>query len=104
MVLGTIFMKKYIELREQKVEYVLRRSARAKRIRFAIYGGGEFVVTVPRKFSELDLERFMRQKADWILEKTQEFKNFKKPSENCSQNLISYSATLSVRLNFLAIA
>lgn len=72
-------MKKYIELQGKKIEYTLRRSARARGIRFTIYGGGKFVVTVPRKFSEFDLERFMREKTDWILEKTVEFKNFKKP-------------------------
>lgn len=71
-------MKKYIELCDQKVEYTLRQSARARRIRFAIYGGGEFVVTAPRNFSERALERFMREKADWILTKTQEFKSVEK--------------------------
>ncbi|MDP3057176.1 MAG: SprT family zinc-dependent metalloprotease [bacterium] len=72
-------MKKYIELRGEKIEYILKISVRARRIRFAIYGGGRFVVTVPRKFRESDLERFMREKAGWILEKTAEFKDFKKP-------------------------
>ena len=75
-------MKKYIELSGQKVEYTLRVSNRARRIRFAIYGGGEFVVTVPCKFRELDLERFMREKANWILSKTQEFKGIKKPQSS----------------------
>lgn len=72
------FMKKYIELRGQKIEYTLKVNARARRIKFTIYGGGGLVVTVPRKFNELDLERFMREKADWILRKTQEFKSIKK--------------------------
>lgn len=71
-------MKKYIELSSQKVEYTLRVSARARRIRFTIYGGGEFVVTAPRKFRESDLEKFMREKANWILEKTRELKGVKK--------------------------
>ncbi len=72
-------MKKYIELRDQKVEYALRRSARARRIRFAVYGGGEFVVTAPRDSSEFALEKFMREKADWILKKIAELKDFKNP-------------------------
>lgn len=72
-------MKKYIELRGQKVEYALRRSVRVRRIRFAIYGGGEFVVTAPRNFSERSLEKFMREKADWILKKIVESKGFKNP-------------------------
>lgn len=72
-------MKKYIELSGQKVEYTLKISIRARRIRFVVYGGGELVVTVPRNFRELDLERFMREKASWILKKTREFKGVKKP-------------------------
>lgn len=77
-------MKKYIELLGQKVEYTLKTSNRARRIRFVIYCGGELVVTVPRKFRESDLERFMREKASWILKKTIEFKGIKKtlPFEN----------------------
>lgn len=72
-------MKKYIELSGQQVEYNLKISNRARRIRFAIYGGGEFVVTVPRKFRESDLARFMHDKAGWIISKTREFKRTKKP-------------------------
>lgn len=75
----SLIMKKYIEFSGQKIEYALKISARAKRIRFTIYGGGDLIVTVPRKFSELDLERFMREKANWILKKTGEFKGFKNP-------------------------
>lgn len=72
-------MKKSIELSGEKIEYTLKISARARRIRFSIYGGGRFVVTVPCKFSESALKNFMRDKADWILKKTGEFKNIKKP-------------------------
>lgn len=72
-----IAMKKYIELLDQKVEYTLRKSDRARRIRFAVYGGGKFVVTAPRVFSETALEKFMREKADWIVRKIAELKNSK---------------------------
>lgn len=72
-------MKKYIEFAGQKIEYTLKISARARRIRFAIYGGGEFIITVPRRFSQTELEKFMREKADWILRKTAELKSVKKP-------------------------
>lgn len=71
-------MKKIIELYGQKVEYILKISTRARRIRFTIYGGGEFVVTVPHKFRESELEVFMQEKANWILKKTSEFKSVKK--------------------------
>ncbi len=71
-------LKKYIELSGQQVEYTLKISARARRIRFTIYGGGELIITVPRNFRDLELEKFMREKANWILEKTREFKSVKK--------------------------
>lgn len=72
-------MNKHIEFRGEKIEYALKISVRARRIRLAIYGGGEFVVTVPRNFNESILERFMREKSDWILKKTAELKDLKNP-------------------------
>lgn len=92
-------MKKYIELSGEKIEYTLRRSARAKRIRFTVYGGGELVATVPKRFRELDLERFMREKGNWILEKTREYKKFKKPESHKNERhdfLIHRGAALSL--------
>lgn len=69
-------MQKEIELRETKVSYVLRMSTRAKRMRLAVYSGGAFVVTAPRMMTESNIERFILQKAQWVIEKIEYFKKF----------------------------
>ncbi|MFA6285701.1 MAG: SprT family zinc-dependent metalloprotease [Parcubacteria group bacterium] len=62
-------MQKQIVLKNEKVEYSLRESARARCLRVTIYPGGELAATLPRNFSLEQLENFLRQKADWILRK-----------------------------------
>ncbi|MCX6762996.1 MAG: SprT family zinc-dependent metalloprotease [Candidatus Moranbacteria bacterium] len=62
-------MQKQIILQNEKVEYSLRESARARCLRVTIYPGGELAATLPRNFSLEQLESFLRQKADWILRK-----------------------------------
>ena len=69
--------KKKILLRDREIEYQLRRSRRAKRVRMAVYCGGEFVVTIPRSFSENLAEKFIREKAAWVIGKIEYFKKFK---------------------------
>lgn len=62
-------MQKQIILQNEKVEYSLRESARARCLRVTIYPGGELAATLPRNFSLEQLENFLCQKADWILRK-----------------------------------
>ena len=73
-------MKKQIELNNKKVNYVLRESKRAKRMRLTIYCAGDFVVTKPFRLSEKLTEQFIKQKADWILSKLEYLKKFKNNS------------------------
>jgi predicted metal-dependent hydrolase len=61
--------KKQIILQNEKVEYSLRQSARARCLRVTVYPGGELAATLPRNFSLEQLENFLQQKADWILRK-----------------------------------
>jgi len=61
--------KKQILLQDEKVEYSLRQSARARCLRITIYPSGELAATLPRNFSLEQLENFLRQKASWILRK-----------------------------------
>ena len=56
-----------------KIEYKIKESKRAKRMRIAVYCDGRVVVTVPRGFPERMLERFIADKKDWIMEKVQRF-------------------------------
>lgn len=62
-------MQKQIVLKNEKVEYSLRQSARARCLRVTIYPGGELAATLPRGMNLEKLENFLRQKAEWILRK-----------------------------------
>lgn len=68
-------MKKRIVLHEKPVEYTLKVSKRAKRMRLAVYCDGTFVVTAPA-FADYNLvEQFIIRKSGWILNKIDYFKN-----------------------------
>jgi hypothetical protein len=68
-------MKKRIELHKKKVEYTLRVSKRARRMRLAIYCDGNFVVTAPQNISENIIEQFIIRKSQWIIDKLEYFKS-----------------------------
>lgn len=65
-----------IKLHNQKVNYTLKISRRAKRMRLTIYCDGSFVVTKPMGLSENIVEKFIIQKSSWILLKIEYFKQF----------------------------
>jgi len=69
-------MKKQIELKKRKVEYTLKVSKRARRMRLAIYCDGNFVVTVPRGIGENLVEQFITRKSQWVIDKLDYFKRF----------------------------
>lgn len=73
-------MKKSIELHKKTVEYILKVSPRARRLRLAIYCDGNFVVTAPQNLSERRIEKFIIQKAPWVLDKLEHFKKFPSPA------------------------
>ncbi|EKD23728.1 MAG: Metal-dependent hydrolase [uncultured bacterium] len=58
---------KTIILCNRAITYDLKKSSRAKRMRISIGAGGALSVTVPYRFPEPFIERFMREKAGWIL-------------------------------------
>lgn len=62
-------MENHIQLKDQKVPYVLRRSKRAKKMRLAIYCDGSFVVTAPEGLDFSRIEDFIFEKAEWVLKK-----------------------------------
>ena len=66
-----------IRLQNKSVGYILKTSRRARKMRLAIYCDGRFVVTRPIGLSENIVERFIIQKANWILSKLEHFKQFK---------------------------
>ena len=58
------------------IEYKIRKSLRAKKMRIAVYCDGSVVVTVPNSFDYNLINKFVIQKKDWILEKVQKFLKF----------------------------
>jgi predicted metal-dependent hydrolase len=71
-------MKQSIKLQNKDVQYELKVSKRAKRMRLAIYCDGTFVVTKPYNLSEDRLLHFIKQKTNWILSKLETFSSKKR--------------------------
>lgn len=69
-------MKKQIALNKRRVDYTLRLSKRAKRMRLAIYRDGAFVVTAPQSINQNIIEQFIIKKSQWVLDKLEHFKKF----------------------------
>jgi len=69
-------VKKQIELNKKKIEYALKISKRARRLRLAIYCDGSFVVTAPRNVSENIIEQVIIKKSQWIIGKLEYFRKF----------------------------
>lgn len=71
-------MKKKIKLKNTEVQYEIKRSIRAKRMRLAVYCSGNFVVTLPTKIDESCVEKIIQEKSSWILDKILYFRKIKK--------------------------
>ncbi|MSR84983.1 M48 family peptidase [Candidatus Uhrbacteria bacterium] len=70
----------WIELQKQPIEYSLRLSKRARRLRLAIHADGRFVVTAPVRMNPRLIEPFIIRKSKWVLEKLEYFKKFPCPA------------------------
>jgi len=68
-------MQKEIILNSQPIHYTVRRHRRARRLRLTVNCDAQVFITVPRWLALSEAERFMRQKAEWILEKIKQFKS-----------------------------
>ena len=66
-----------ITLEGEELEYELRESKRASRMRLCVFCGGNLQVTVPHGFSRRKMEKFIFKKADWIFKKIELMKNKK---------------------------
>lgn len=58
------------------IDYILKLSPRARRLRLAVYHDGRVVVTAPRMMNPRLIEPLIMQKSTWILSKLAFFKNF----------------------------
>lgn len=69
-----------LKINNQKINYRLRSSRRARLMRLSIYGDGSLVVTKPYRLNENLVENFLKQKINWIIEKIANVSKFKNPS------------------------
>jgi predicted metal-dependent hydrolase len=69
-------MKKSTELNQRTIEYTHRTNRRSKRIRLAIYPGGEIIVTTPPRLTDDLIHQFIRHKSKWILSKLDYLQKF----------------------------
>lgn len=65
-----------IKLKNKTISYTLRKSRRARRLRLAVYCDGTIVVTMPHDLRETMIEKFIKEKSDWLLSKISFFKQF----------------------------
>lgn len=72
-------MEKQTRSHNGDITYTLRTSARAKRLRVTVYRNCVVVVTVPHLMKEGIVERFIEEKADWLMSKLAYFKRFGGP-------------------------
>ncbi len=88
-----------IKLENRIVSYILRVSKKAKRMRLAVYHGGDFVVTVPKYTDELFIKKVLLKKAQWIIKKIEYFKKFA-PAKSAAVTLLHYEEHHEMALNF----
>jgi predicted metal-dependent hydrolase len=55
------------------IQYKVRKSLRARRMRITVYRDGSVVATVPKNMDENLLVKFITEKKDWIMERVQKF-------------------------------
>lgn len=71
-----------IKLHDQHIEYKIKDSARAKRLRIAVFCDIGVVVTKPKSVSQNTIEKFLILKSSWILDKLEQFKLSANPFKN----------------------
>lgn len=79
----------------EKIKYTVRKSNRSKRMRIAVYCDTRVVVTVPWAFDDSKIEKFIKEKAWWIIKKINYFSRYKyvRPIENRRINYLKYKST-----------
>lgn len=76
----------------KEINYTIRTSKRARRMRIAVYCDGAVVVTVPRGMGLGFVERFVAEKSEWILHILDRFRPFRKrpARRNTRQEFLRY--------------
>ena len=71
-------MNRQINLHNRVVDYTIRRSKKAKRLRLAVYGDGNLIVTIPRIFPSFLIDKYIVAKSQWIISKFDFFEKLNK--------------------------
>lgn len=71
---------KKITLRNERIEYSVRKHRRAKSLKIAISCDGNCMVTLPWRMSMWDAEKFIQQNSEWVLEKMKAMKKIGRKS------------------------
>lgn len=87
-------MEASIKNLDTEIKYTVRKSARAKRMRIAVFCDARVVVTVPQGFAESNIEKFIKEKAWWIMEKIKYFAKFDyvRPVKNGRMDYLEHKA------------
>ncbi len=67
-------MEQIINLKGEDIRYNIKKSHRARRIRLTIRPNCQLTVTIPRRANLELVEKFMKDKARWIIEKLEFFR------------------------------
>lgn len=67
-------MERTIALGGTSINYLIKRSKRAKRMRISVGVGGTLAVTIPHRFPESFVERSLHEHAEWILRQIERFR------------------------------
>lgn len=67
-------IKKKMTLRNERIEYTVRKHRKAKRLKLAISCDGNVSVTLPWRMGFLSADEFIRKNAEWVLEKMKAMK------------------------------
>ncbi|MDD5397094.1 MAG: M48 family metallopeptidase [Candidatus Moranbacteria bacterium] len=73
-------IQKKMTLRNEKIEYTVRKHRQAKRLKLAISCDGNCVVTLPWRMGFVSADEFIRKNAEWVLEKMKAMKKIGKNS------------------------
>ena len=73
------FKTKKIILNGQETSYIFRRYKLSRKLKLIVQSDATIVVSAPMRFSEKRAEKFMHEKADWLLER---IKFFEKQNDN----------------------
>src|SRR4051812_10121114 len=68
-----------LQLPNTTIEYELKKSLRARRLRLVVSYGGKLTAVVPKWMTVWEAENFLRKKAAWILKNTEKMAKYKEP-------------------------